>query len=287
MMLKRNIHLKHLNTYTEKTIQKHLNFVCSTETAFCLMLKNFLKDKVKILYIMQFLMREPQNAWYWHQKTVPLENISWEYFINYLLNLVEDSVNCQLHNVQTYIKAVQKLSQSVHAFAAYLSTLKVQLTLYNEKQLIMHFFTKLWSEIKKILLNYQDLLNKQNSLIALTAQLKSNLHTSDAMKLKKTFDDSCSRNTLSWAFSFIDQRLSEQTSLRQWGNISVTSSSSFFHSRARLNVTCYCCQEKDHYSSDCTKSMNNSNKIHIFSVASSKKENVMSRSQSWCNEEQK
>jgi len=62
MMLKRNIHLKHLNTYTEKTIQKHLNFVCSTETAFCLMLKNFLKDKVKILYIMQFLMREPQNA---------------------------------------------------------------------------------------------------------------------------------------------------------------------------------------------------------------------------------
>jgi len=106
-------------------------------------------------------------------------------------------VNHQLHNVQTYIKAVQKLSQSVHAFAAYLSILKVQSTSYNEKQLIMHFFTKLQSEIKKILLNYQDLSNKQNSLIALTAQLKSNLHTPDAMKLKKTFDDSHSRNTLS------------------------------------------------------------------------------------------
>ncbi len=118
------------------------------------MLKNFLKNKAKILYIMQFLVRKPQNAWYWHQKTIPLENISWEYFINYLLNLVEDSVNHQLHNVQTYIKAVQKLSQSVHTFAAYLSTLKVQLTLYNEKQLIMHFFTKLQLKIKKILLNY-------------------------------------------------------------------------------------------------------------------------------------
>jgi hypothetical protein len=75
-------------------------------------------------------------------------------------------------------------------------------------------------------------------------QLKSNLHTSDATELKKTFDDSCSRNTSGWAFSSIDQRLSEQTSLRQWDNINVTSSSSFFHSRARLNVTCYCCQEK-------------------------------------------
>ena len=64
MMLKRNICSEHLNIYTEKTIQKHLNFVCSTETAFYLMLKNFLKNKAKILYIMQFLMRKPQNAWY-------------------------------------------------------------------------------------------------------------------------------------------------------------------------------------------------------------------------------
>jgi len=62
MMLKKNICSEHLNTYTEKTVQKHLNFVCSAETAFRLMLKNFLKDEAKILYIMQFLMREPQDA---------------------------------------------------------------------------------------------------------------------------------------------------------------------------------------------------------------------------------
>ncbi len=154
MMLKRNICSECLNIYTEKMIQKHLNFVCSTETAFHLMLKNFLKNEVKILYIMQFLMRKSQNTWYWHQKTIPLENISWEYFINYLLNFVKDSVNHQLHNAQTYTETVQKLSQSVHAFAAYFSTLKVQLMLYNEKQLIMHFFTKLQLEIRKILLNY-------------------------------------------------------------------------------------------------------------------------------------
>jgi len=62
MMLKRNICSEHLNIYTEKTIQKHLNFVCSAETAFCLMPENFLKDKAKILYVMQFLMRESQDA---------------------------------------------------------------------------------------------------------------------------------------------------------------------------------------------------------------------------------
>jgi len=62
MMLKRNICSERLNIYTEKTVQEHLNFICSAETAFCLMLKNFFKNKAKILYVMQFLMREPQNA---------------------------------------------------------------------------------------------------------------------------------------------------------------------------------------------------------------------------------
>jgi len=103
----------------------------------------------------------------------------------------------------------------VHAFAAYLSTLKVQLTSYSEKQLVMHFFTKLRSEIRKVLLNYQDLLDKQDSLIALIAQLKSNLCTPDATELKKTFDGPCTRNTSGRVFSSIDQRLSEQTPLRQ------------------------------------------------------------------------
>jgi len=62
IMLKRNICSECLNIYTEKTVQKHLNFVCSTETVFHLMSENFLKDEAKILYIMQFLMRKLQNA---------------------------------------------------------------------------------------------------------------------------------------------------------------------------------------------------------------------------------
>ncbi len=76
MMLKRNICSEHLNIYTEKTVQEHLNFVCSAETVFHLMFKNFLKNEAKILYVMQFLMRKSWNAWYQHQKTIPLEDIS-------------------------------------------------------------------------------------------------------------------------------------------------------------------------------------------------------------------
>jgi len=52
MMFKRNIHSECLNTYTEKSVWKHLNFICSVKTVFCLMFENFIKDEVKILYIM-------------------------------------------------------------------------------------------------------------------------------------------------------------------------------------------------------------------------------------------
>jgi len=58
MMIKWSIYFKYLNTYTEKFIQKHLNFICSTEMMFCLMFENFFNNETKILYVMQFLMRE-------------------------------------------------------------------------------------------------------------------------------------------------------------------------------------------------------------------------------------
>jgi len=58
MMIKWSIYFEHLNIYNEKSVQKHLNFICSAETAFCLMSENFFNDEMKILYIMQFLMKE-------------------------------------------------------------------------------------------------------------------------------------------------------------------------------------------------------------------------------------
>jgi len=74
--------------------------------------------------------------------------------MTYLLNLVENPVNCQLHNTQAYTETTQKPDQTVYTFAAYLSILKAQLSLYNEDQLVMHFFIKLHFELKKTLFNY-------------------------------------------------------------------------------------------------------------------------------------
>ena len=58
----------------------------------------------------------------------------------------------------------------------------------------MHFFTKLQSEIKKTLLNYQDLLNQQNNLVILIVHLKNNICESDTMIVKRTEKDICTKS---------------------------------------------------------------------------------------------
>ena len=102
MMIKRILWPECLSLYYEKTIQKHLNFCCSTETVFLLTLKNYSSNESKILYIMQFLISESHNIWYHHYVTISLKNKSWEYFTEYLLDIVENSVNHQLHSAQIY-----------------------------------------------------------------------------------------------------------------------------------------------------------------------------------------
>ena len=76
MMIKRTLWPECLSLYYEKTVQEHLDFCCSTETVFLLTFKNYLTDKAKILYIMQFLISESHNIWYHHYTTISLKNKS-------------------------------------------------------------------------------------------------------------------------------------------------------------------------------------------------------------------
>jgi hypothetical protein len=144
-------------------------------------------------------------------------------------------MNHQLHNAQTYIKAVQKLSQSVH-FCSLSQHSESAVDVIQWETADNAFLHKAAIRNQKDLVKLSRSLNKQDSLITLTAAEEQPSHTWH-YEAEKDFDDSHSRNTSGWAFSSIDWRLSEQTSLRQWDNINVTSSSSFFClSKAECNL---------------------------------------------------
>ena len=63
--------------------------------------------------------------------------------MKFLLDIIQDPVNCHLHNAQSYMDAKQNSMQSIHSFNIYLAELEAQLTSYTEAQLVTHFFTKL------------------------------------------------------------------------------------------------------------------------------------------------
>ena len=106
VVIKRTLQSECLSLYYEKTVQKHLNFCCSAETVFLLTSEKYLINRSKILYIMQFLISESHNIWYHHYITISLKNKSWKYFTEYLLDIVENSVNCQLHSAQIYTETM-------------------------------------------------------------------------------------------------------------------------------------------------------------------------------------
>ncbi len=101
--------LKNLFTYNEKFICEHIEFIHSAVTAFHLTSENFFSDHNKILFVMQFLAEEPWDAWFHHiNENKLLNNKSWIFFLEFLLNLIENSVNCELSTVQKYLKVMQK-----------------------------------------------------------------------------------------------------------------------------------------------------------------------------------
>ena len=146
---------------------------------------------------------------------------------------------------------------------------------------MMYLFTKLWSEIRKILSNYQDLSISQESLIVLTAHFERNLCKLFSTQSKK-LDDEWSEIIQSQSVHLRIWWVIDFTSMKY--NINTASKSSIFinHSKINFDVTCYWCQAKKHYANNCIKSVSNSI-INVTAVTQSKNEKVLLKSLHWCN----
>jgi len=123
--------------------------------------------------------------------------------------------------------------------------------------------------------------------MTLITHLKNNLCEFDAMIAKKTEKDTYTRSVFNWTSYFNNWRSMKHASHKWWNNIDEKSDSFFLHLKARSDVICYYCQEKDHYASNYIKLMNNFNNICISAVSQSKKKNISLKSQCWQNKEQK
>jgi len=119
--------------------------------------KRWEKDEKKILYCMIYLKHESKKLWFDHEETMFAAQQMWFNFINFLLNLIKDSMNQDINMTQQYMNALQHSDQMIRMFAANLSTLKHQLSLYSDEYKQTHLFIKLRSELCMIITNVQSI----------------------------------------------------------------------------------------------------------------------------------
>ncbi len=199
---------------------------------------------------MIYLKNESKKLWFNHEETMSAAQQMWFNFINFLLNLIENSINQDIDMTQQYVNASQCSDQMISMFAVHLSILKHQLSLYNDEHKRTHLFIKLRSELHVIITNVQLISIIWDVLINLVAQLKTNLWKEHVLLSKQLQDknlhdqDKINKKTHSkWKKFHWSTRLnfSLKTSLH----------TSSYYSKNLFNITCYTFNWKSHYFIDC------------------------------------
>ncbi len=174
----------------------------------------------------------------------------WFNFIDFLLNLIEDSINRSIDVTQQYANASQRSDQTIWTFAVHLSILKHQLSLYNDEHKRAHLYIKLRSELRVIITNMQSISITWDALIDLVARLKTNLRKEHVLSSKRFQDknlhdwDRVNKKTHS-------KRKKSHRSIRLDSSSKTSSHTSSRYSKNLFNITCYMCNRKNHYFTDC------------------------------------
>jgi hypothetical protein len=171
----------------------------------------------------------------------------WLDFIDFLLNLIEDLMNWSINMTQQYANALQWLNQMIQTFMIFLSTLKHQLSSYNNKHKRTHLFIKLKSELCVIIINVQSISNTQDVLINLITWLKINLQKERVLSLKwfQDKDDLYDQDKINkkthqkWKKSHKSIKLNMLSKL--------DSNTLIYYNKDLLNITCYTYNWKNHY----------------------------------------
>ncbi len=239
-----------LKKYHDKIIKEHREWIRNVKISFQNISWYFESDEKKILYCMIYLKNESKKLWFNHKETMFAAQQMWFNFINFLLNLIEDLMNWNIDVTQQYANALQRSNQMIWTFAAHLSILKHQLSLYNDEHKWAHLFIKLRSELRVIITNVQSISITWNALINLVARLKTNLRKEHVLSLKQLQDenlhdwDKINKKThLKWKKSHQSTRLNSSSK--------TSSHTSSCYSKNLFNITCYICNWKNHYFINC------------------------------------
>ncbi len=199
---------------------------------------------------MIYLRNESKKLWFDHEEIMFAAQQTWFNFINFLLNIIENSMNRSINVTQQYANALQRLNQMIWTFAVYLSTLKHQLSLYNDEHKWAHLFIKLRFELHVTIINVQLIFITWDALIDLVARLKINLWKEHVLSLKQSQDRDSYDQTKINKKTHSKQKKSHK-SIKLNSSLKSSSHASSCYSKDLFNITCWMYNQKNHYMIDC------------------------------------
>ncbi len=238
-----------LKKYHDKIIREHREWIRNVKISFRNISWHFERNEKKILYCMIYLKSESKKLWFNHEKTMFATQQMWFNFIDFLLNLIEDSMNQDINVTQQYVNALQRSDQMIRTFATHLSILKHQLSLYSDEHKRAHLFIKLKSELRIIITNVQSISITQDALIDLVAWLKTNLRKEHVLSLKWSWDENLHDQDKINKKTHLKRKKSHR-STRLDSSSKTSSHASSCYSKNLFNITCYMCNQKSHYFTD-------------------------------------
>ncbi len=127
-----------------------------------------------------------------------------------------------------------------------MSILKHQLSLYSDEHKRAHLFIKLRSELRVIITDVQSISITWDALIDLVARLKINLRKEHVLSLKQSWD----KNLHDW--DKVNKKTHSKRKKSHWSTKLNSSSKMSSHASSRysknlFNITCYMCNQKNHY----------------------------------------
>jgi hypothetical protein len=105
---KRTIKLDKISLYHDKSIKKHRDYVRNLTTIFRLIFDDFSTKNLKIVYVMQSLAEKFKKTWYWFEEQNLDHDYTFKKYCEYLLDLIENSINRHFHHAQFFSNAKQE-----------------------------------------------------------------------------------------------------------------------------------------------------------------------------------
>ena len=190
-----------------------------------------------------------------------MNDVTFDDFENFLLNLIVDSINRRLNVYERWKKAKQNSNQKISTFKIYLKNLKSHLLEFEKIHKTFIFFVKLRFEFKQKILNIDNVSNIRKNILNVVIMQKKNLkrqrENNDNLNFNQNRNDEKFKNFESDKFQQNNQNQQQQfRQINQFKQKSFTQATNkrfrkFDSSKIFFEVECYNCDKKKHIKFNC------------------------------------